>query len=128
LAFLAIKNNPFTGLGEQWRGVGARAPEVATYAAAAATEVLHEEVTSRATSYDRWSDDLVSKVRPYQAPDGTFRVGLPDADDEAQQRALEAEYGDEEHKPQPLMRTSTERAKKRAQETFNEVMHQGLFG
>lgn len=128
MPFLAVKNNPFKDYGERWKGVSNKVPQVATVAAAAASEVLADTIRERAGAYDRWDDDLVSKVDTYQDPsDGLFRVGLLSDDEADHQRALQAEYGDIEHKPQALMRTSTERAREEAQEVFNEVMHRGLF-
>lgn len=128
MAFLAIKNNPFDGLAEQWKGVSSRVPQAATVAAAVASDVLVETVRERAGTYDRWDDDLIGKVDAYQGPEGYFQVGLLSADEDDHRRAMEAEYGDTEHKPQPLMRTSTHRAKEEAQRVFNDVLKQGLFG
>lgn len=128
MSFLAIKNNPFPGLAEQWEEAVRRAPEVADRAAAAAAEVYADEIRERAGIFDRWDDNLTSQVKPYRAKGGIWQVGLPDATEEEAQRAMEAEYGDGTNKPQPLFRTAAERAREEALEVFNDLVHEGLFG
>lgn len=126
MSFLAIKNNPFDAYGEQWAGAEKRAEEVTPIAAAAATEVLAETVQKRARSFDRFDEDLISKVGVLRGND--FEVGLIGASEDEEQRAMLAEYGDGEAKPQPLMRTSETRALPEAQEVFHDILSAALWG
>lgn len=129
MAFLSLKTNTFTEMGEAWQGASERARQTAVAAAEEAASALADAVAARAPNFDRFAEVQMDKVQAVRDPsDGLFYVGMPSATDEEQRRAMEAEYGDMENSPQALMRTTQLRHAEMVAATFAESFVRRTFG